>query len=392
VATHGRSAPDVVVVGGGIVGAATAAFLAAAGADVLLVERDGIAAAASGRNSGVVQYPLDPVLASLHRETVGCYRELGASSTLFALPARPAGLLYVSRQPAVAAALAAELAASHPELAPAYLDGPALRRLEPTLDPAVAACRLEIGFPVAPGAATRAYAAAAERAGARIRLGGAAALVVDRDAGTGVRLGDEVVTAGAVVIAAGPWTPDLIDPSGRWRPIRALWGVVTEVELADPPRHVLEEAAIDETIEPGDARAGKRGVRPTPADEPNPGGSIAFSLVTAAGRSVLGSTFFDAEPDAESFVPAIRERGARFVPAIADAPVSAARRCARPLSVDGRPLVGAVPWLDRVFVAAGHGPWGISTGPATARMVADAVLGRDAGIPDALDPGRFSAP
>ena len=50
-------APDVVVVGGGIVGTSAAAFLAGEGARVTLIEAREIAAGASGRNSGVVQHP-----------------------------------------------------------------------------------------------------------------------------------------------------------------------------------------------------------------------------------------------------------------------------------------------------------------------------------------------
>jgi glycine/D-amino acid oxidase-like deaminating enzyme len=42
-----------------------------------------------------------------------------------------------------------------------------------------------------------------------------------------------------------------------------------------------------------------------------------------------------------------------------------------------------------VFVAAGHGPWGVSLGPASARLVADLVLDRGAGPWRAFDPGRF---
>jgi glycine/D-amino acid oxidase-like deaminating enzyme len=187
----------------------------------------------------------------------------------------------------------------------------------------------------------------------------------------------ERIHAETVVIAAGPWTPAIVDPSGRWRPIRPLWGVVADVELALPPRHVLEEAEIDDTIEPG--------------AEDAPSG-VAFSLVTAGGRSVLGSTFLEAEPDVDAFVPELRRRGATFVPALADAPLLATRRCARPLSADGRPLAGRIPWLGGLFVVAGHGPWGISTGPGTARLVANLVLGRADAPPPALDPGRFGRP
>ena len=177
--------------------------------------------------------------------------------------------------------------------------------------------------------------------------------------------------AGAVVVAAGPWTPRLVDPSGAWRPIAPLWGVVAEVRLGAPPRHALEEAGIEQLV----ARGG----------EPPP----IFSLVTAGAVSALGSTFLRGQPDAEALAPLLRERGARFVPALADAPAGAVRACARPLSADGRPLLGRAPGRDDVFVAAGHGPWGISLGPASARLVADLVLGRGTGPPAHFDPGRF---
>jgi glycine/D-amino acid oxidase-like deaminating enzyme len=50
--------------------------------------------------------------------------------------------------------------------------------------------------------------------------------------------------------------------------------------------------------------------------------------------------------------------------------------------------VGELPGQEGVWVAAGHGPWGISTGPATARVAADALLGR-AGVPEPLSASRF---
>jgi len=55
-------------------------------------------------------------------------------------------------------------------------------------------------------------------------------------------------------------------------------------------------------------------------------------------------------------------------------------------------MIGRVPGLDGAFIAAGHGPWGISTGPASGRRVADLILGRGAGVPPELDPARFGTP
>jgi len=98
---------DVAVVGGGIVGTATAAFLAEAGARVALFEATEIAAGASGRNSGVVQQPFDEVLASLYRRSLELYQELAAELPgSFRIDERPAGLLYVGPAAANAADLA----------------------------------------------------------------------------------------------------------------------------------------------------------------------------------------------------------------------------------------------------------------------------------------------
>ena len=377
----GRSA-DVAIVGGGIVGTATAAFLAAAGARVTLYERTEIAAGASGRNSGVIQQPHDPVLAALYRESLAAYRALDVTTGgALALDAEPVGLLQVGHDLAVAEAIAAAWRETDPTTQPEVLDGEELRRLEPALAADMVACRLRIGYPVAPSAATLAFAAEAERFGATVVIGQEARPVVEDGVAVGVDVGGSLRPAGAVVIAAGPWTPSLLDPSATWQPIRPIWGVVAQVELADAPRHVLEGAEID--IEPGDDPG---------ADDPtgsDAGDVIDFSLVTAGGASSLGSTFLAREPRAAELVDLLRTRGARFVPALASAPVVGVRTCARPVSLDGRPLVGAVPWLDRAFVAAGHGPWGISTGPATARIIADLVLGNEAGIPAALAAGRF---
>jgi glycine/D-amino acid oxidase-like deaminating enzyme len=367
--------PDVIVIGGGIIGVSAAAHLAETGRRVTLVERAEIAAGASGRNSGVVQHPFDPVLLGLHLETVDLYRALDG----FAMPAEPAGLLSVTHDVDGARRLTASIAESHPGLRPRFVDPDEMRTVEPTLAPGVAACRLDIGYPVGPAAATRAYAARAERAGVEIRVGLEAVLWRDRAKVDGVVVDGSRLAAGRVLVAAGPWTPSIVDPSGGWRPIVRRWGVVVPVTLETPPSHVLEEAEI--SIEPGGDEA-----------DADADAGHAFSLVTADGVSSLGSTFLADEPDPVATAPSLIRRGALFVPAVGDAPLGPPRLCARPLSLDGRPLVGRVPGVDRLWVAAGHGPWGISTGPASGRLVADLIDGRIPSPPLPLDPARFGAP
>jgi glycine/D-amino acid oxidase-like deaminating enzyme len=383
------SAPDVVVIGGGIVGTSAAAFLAAAGARVVLVEREGLASGASGANSGVVQHPFDPVLAPLYRETLSLYRELAATSNAFAFGERPAGLLYVSTSQAAARRQAALIDAPFPELRAEVVGGEALRRLEPAAGADLWACRVDIGYPVMPGASTYAYATLAESRGATIRLGRAASLEVDGDGVVGVRLDGRLLPTGTVVVAAGPWTPGLLDPSGRWAPIAPRWGVVVEAELAAPPKHVLEEAGIEAVLDAGAVAGGTDGEG---TGTGGAAGSVEFSLVPLPGAAAVGSTFLAVEPDPSAFMEPILVRASRFVPGVVDAPIRGVRACARPQSADGRPLIGAVPGLRRLFVCAGHGPWGISTGPASARIVADLVLDRAPAIARELDPARFGAP
>jgi glycine oxidase len=164
-----------------------------------------------------------------------------------------------------------------------------------------------------------------------------------------------------VLVTAGPWTPEVIDTTRSWQPIVPVWGVVTDVEMEDPPTHVLEEVGVDEVAAMGAA---------------GPPGAL-FSLVPADGQISVGSTFLPDAPEPAAWAGRLRRGGERFVPALARAKVVGARACPRPQSLDGRPLVGELPGLEGLWAAAGHGPWGISTGPATARMVAGALLGTD---------------
>jgi glycine/D-amino acid oxidase-like deaminating enzyme len=382
-ARPGDSTVDVAILGGGIVGMAAALELALGGASVALFEATAIGAGASGRNSGAVQHPFDAVLASLHRATVDRYRRLAVEAPdAFAFPDLPAGLLLVapdSDLPALQTerALVEGMA---PELRPELLAPPDVRRLEPSLAPDVAAIRLETGYPVPPWAAVRAFAALAEGRGVRMHIGEAGQLEEGDGHAVGVRWGGgRLQAARSVLVAAGPWSPAIIDPTGGWRPIERTWGVTVAVRLARPPRHILEEVGAGAINQPG--------AEPEPGDRD--GFESTFSLITAGGVSVVGSTFMAQQPDPGSVGPLLPHRGNRFVPGLDAAGIEELRACARPQSVDGRPLIGRVPGRDNVFIAAGHGPWGISTGPATAALVAHLILGRGAQIPAELDPGRF---
>jgi glycine/D-amino acid oxidase-like deaminating enzyme len=164
--------------------------------------------------------------------------------------------------------------------------------------------------------------------------------------------------------------------------------VVAGLALARAPSHALEADDIAIEPEPDSDEATDAAAIQAPM-----AAGVGFSLVPATGSSALGSTFLAAEPEPAAWLPALRRVGARYVPEVAGAPLVGLRHCARPVSADGRPLIGAIDEISGLFVAAGHGPWGISTGPGSARLVADLLLGRigQRDLPDPLDPARFGS-
>ena len=368
------SGADVVVIGGGIIGCAAAAIMADRGARVVLVEGSAIGAGASGRNLGAVQHPFDPVLAELFVESLTRYRALSdVAANDFTIPAAPVGLMLLSPDADAASAQAKRMHDAFPELEPESLTPEEVQRLEPALSPGPAAVRLETGYPIPPASATEAWASLAEERGAVVVIGQPGRPEMDGERVAGVTLHDGTpIAADAVLVAAGPWSPTLVDPSGQWRPIVSTWGVTIQLRLAGAaPRHIIEEDDEAELLNRAEA-ATARAAAIEPDAEPDP--PSLFSIATAGGISTIGSTFLPDEPDTARIGSLLLRRAAAFMPAVVEAELIGRRVCARPQSVDGRPFIGPVAGAAGLFVCAGHGPWGISTGPATAAMAARAVL------------------
>jgi glycine/D-amino acid oxidase-like deaminating enzyme len=359
------ASPDVVVIGGGIVGTSAALFLAEAGASVVLLETQVVAAAASGRNAGSIQHPLDRVRAPLYEESLSIHQRFGI------LGDRPAGLLAVGAEaPGPVAAI--EAAAPFRDLHTQLVDGAALRELEPELAEGLTGCLISgTGFPAHPAAATRRFAEAAREAGARIEEGVGAEPEVVGGHCVGARGDDGALRpAGAVLVAAGPWSSALLNPSGAWQPVSALWGVTVQIALpvGHAVRHRIEE--WDDAGTDGELAAG-----------------VQFEATPLDDVTVLGATRAATAPDEPRVAEAVRARAAQFLPIVASASVTAVRACARPVTDDGRPLLGPVPGIEGLHVAAGHGPYGISLGPASGRIAADAILDR-AAVPAAFRADR----
>jgi glycine oxidase len=111
------------------------------------------------------------------------------------------------------------------------------------------------------------------------------------------------------------------------------------------------------------------------------------------GRVLIGSTEEYAGFDRRTTAQAIAELlnlAARLVPALADAHLERAWAGLRPGSPDGLPILGQIPGLDNLYIAAGHFRAGIQLSPGTALAIKEMLLGQAVTIPvEAFSLQRF---
>ncbi len=365
---------DVLVVGGGVIGCAVAWFLAREGVAVTLLERGEIAGQASGAAAGMLAplaeadlgTPTGRVFLRWGRHSLerfpGLVEELGESSGVDP-EFRPSGLLRVAGDEAAAAVLRERAAALGEGLV--WLDREEARLLEPQLSPEVAGAlhsprECHVRSPLL----VRAYAQAAARHGAHIEAGAPVmALARERARVVGVETPAGRLTAEHVVLCTGSWTPSLAAGLPEL-PVAPVRGQIVSLDAPDPPPARILWGGSTYVV-------------------PKPDGSV----VVGATEEHVG---FDRRVTAEG-VRSLLAEAARWVPALADASFRSAWAGLRPETPDHLPLVGPVPTVDGLLVAAGHFRNGVLLSPATGEIVRDAVLGKGWAEPAFL-PERWMRP
>jgi D-hydroxyproline dehydrogenase subunit beta len=381
--------PDVVVIGGGIIGAACADELTRRGATVTLVERDELASGASGRNQGLWVPPGDPALLDISTRSLARYLEVADEAPLPVwIDRRPFGTVFVAIDDDALDATRG-LMEGVPDDLIQELDAVALAEAEPEIAPDVAgAWMLDSGHRLDPAALTVALALLAASRGAEIRHHVTArALRIDGDRVTAVVTDDGAIDADDVVIAAGPWSPQLLEPLGIRLPIIGVRGWLVRVDPLEPlVRHLVRtvERLPDGIGRPTAGDVAKNGL-PTSDDY----GSIVHPHVD--GTALIGSSraaWLTPEPEDPSVPQRILTDAIRVVPRLAEAPMVSSWWGLRPMTPDDRPLIGRI--REGLVVATGHGSEGVINGVGTAELVAALVLGEEPPFEgSAFDPFRF---
>lgn len=378
-----RASADIVVVGGGIIGCATAAELARAGAQVTLVERREIASAASGRNHGLLFQPQDQRAAPLFGASLAMYEELAASSPVrLSLDRDPIGfVIAVQDEAGWPAAQVEAQGISASGIRVERLSPDAVRDLEPAITGlCLGGYLVDDGRRVDPAALTLAFALEAREAGAEVLTFTEAKQVLLRGGRVaGVATDAGLVRAAVVVDAAGPWAPRLARTAGVDLPIAGARGWLLLVKPDGPvvSRVVVTAGWHLMAGDPGPTRI-RLGAYASGALPERPVVGVLVQHSTT-GHVLVGGSRFATErqdPEGAEITREIARRAVALVPGLAPARVVGMWSGVRPLSPDGLPLIGWVPGVEGLFAAAGHGGQGVILGGGTGRLAAQLLLGR----------------
>lgn len=375
------TAVEIVVIGGGIAGAATAWRLAQRGHEAVVLERGDIASEASGVNAGSITS-----LGWGHMPDLQSYLTAG-SMEIFRHLALDLGHDIELR-------VSGSLSAIHTEEQHAWsrdrvlrlreqgftlelLTAREARAIEPSVDPALPGLLL---YPVSaqanPSKATRAFAAAAVAAGARVLTGHDVTGLETAGRRYRVTTSRETFEAETLVLAAGAWCAPLGARLGLSIPIVPVRGQMWATAPVPPSVfHKIGsvESAFDWARDSGrDAvtppeltiKDGKRLTRHLYGRQTRDG-----EIVFGGDRQLVGH---DKTIDPAG-IEVNRAHAAEVLPFLRRVPVVRTWAGLMPFSLDGRPIIGRLPGHERAWIVSGLASSGFGRGPMAGQLAAEYI-------------------
>ena len=356
---------DVVVIGAGVVGCSVAYYLAREGVNVTILERESIGSGASAHATGS--------LSLLGAEfSPGASFELARASDFEFQQIVPElesatdiDLLY-QRRPSLRLALDADEADlikslmvwQQPHVKMHWIDAREVQSIEPRLSPSIIGAVYEDeSAQLDSYRLNLALCRGAELLGANILYREVTGLVTNGTAISGVRTASGDISCGTVVVAAGTWSRAFTPSLGFPIPVRPLKGERLLLDYPGEPLPVLISSP-------------KRGHMICRMD--------GFTSVGSTGgrdydqKEIFWGEEFDRRPTAAARMELL-QRAIDVLPDLERAELVQQLAGSRPLSPDGKPIIGPVPGREGVLLATGHTTKGIHLGPITGRIITDYV-------------------
>jgi glycine oxidase len=356
---------DVAIVGAGVIGCAIANDLARSTAlRIVVLDRGTPGCEASSAAAGVLAVASararQGVLLDLRRRSAAMFPELAGvlhEETGIDVGYRPCGLIAPAFSIDEAGALQDLVAhRTRQGLRGEMLEPAALRSMEPALSAAVCA-----GAWFADDASVHserlvaALVAAARRRKVEFHTQCAVHRISSTRAGVQLHVGQEVLEAATVVVAAGAWSAPLLERSYRLKvPLRPARGEMAALKpVTWSLQHILAAGEM-------------------------------YLVPRADGEVVIGSTTafvgFDKQVTAEGLAR-LQAGAVQLVPQVEAEAVARAWAGLRPCSTIRRPIIAPLPGVDHVILATGHHRNGILLAPITARMVTEMITGAAPSVP-----------
>jgi D-hydroxyproline dehydrogenase subunit beta len=378
-------AADVVIVGGGIVGAACAYFASRAGLSVIVLERSAVAAGTTGAGEGniLVSDKLPGAELAMALRSVELWQQVAAELGPDSIELeRKGGVVVAATGDSMAALQILSETQIRAGVRVELLDGGDLHDLEPHLAPGLdGGAFYPQDMQVQPMMAAARMAQQAAIRGADVRLGVAAVgLLTSSGRVTGVQTTDGAIACRWVVNAAGTWGGELSTLFGAEIPVLPRRGFILVTEpLAPLVRHKVYAADYV-------------------ANVASSSGGLEMSSViesTMAGTILIGASRERVGFDRTLSVPIVRRLARQAVdlfPILASVKVMRVYHGFRPYSPDHLPVVGPDDRLPGLLHACGHEGAGIGLAPATGELITEQITG----VAPTLDatpfaPSRFGA-
>ncbi len=358
---------EVVVVGGGVMGASVAFHLAEAGVrDVLLLERDGLASGSTSKAAGGVRAQFSDALnITLGARSLEAFERFGDRPGAD-VDLHQVGYLFLLTTPDDVATYEASVALQNDLGVASRMLGPreaaTLAPVVTTDDVLAAAFHPRDGY-CSPEAVVQGYAAGARRHGARVVTGVAVTGV--ESSGSGPRVRAVTTTAGrvetgTVVCCAGPWSTQVAALAGVDLPVTPLRRQILVTEpLPDAVRR-LAPPTLPMTID----------------------ASSTFYLHREGPGVLLGMSWAGETPGfhldlSDAWLPDLTAAIERRAPALLDVGVAHGWAGLYEDSPDHNALIGEATEVCRFLYATGFSGHGFLQGPAVGEVLRDLYLGRE---------------
>jgi D-amino-acid dehydrogenase len=359
--------PDVIIIGGGLLGWSTAYRLVREGASVTVVDRED-AGHATAAGAGIIapgtSFKEPEAMFALSKAATEYYPRLVAELAADGEPEtgyETSGALFIARDSAEAAMLPETLNIMRERRNRGLgnigdvriIDGHEARDRFPPLATVPRAILVPDAARVNGRLIRGALRRASEKRSARF-IHGNASLVHDGDRITGVQVNGETLPAGAVVIAGGAWSATLCDALPLRLPVMPQRGQIMHLDLSETDTSTWPIVL---------------------------GYDPHYLLTFPIHRVVAGATResnsgFDVRMTAGG-VHEILDQALGLAPGLASATIAEIRIGLRPFPADGMPILGRASGYENVYLATGHGPSGLTLGPVSGAAVADLITGRE---------------